>query len=691
MSPHIHLFLLLFLSLTFTHFHSISPLDFIFNSNFNSSNLLTFANSTIQSSPSSSSSILALTNDTSFNIGRAFYPFKIPTKTPNSSTPLPFSTSFIFSISPVKDFLPGHGFVFVFFPFAGAEGANSAQHLGLLNFTNDGNPNNHVFGVEFDTFMNQEFNDLNDNHVGVDLNSLTSIAQESAGFWVDNEEKFQTLKLNNGENYQVWIDYLDSRINVTMVKVGEIRPTKPLISEFVNLSNVFLDEMYVGFCAATGRLVQSHRILSWSFSNTNFSISDALEIENLPSFVDSNSDVLKSKGFIIGISVACVMIVVFAVLIYVFLKKGKLEKKEELEDWELEYWPHRFDYEEIVMATNGFGEENVIGHGGNGNVYRGILEGGLMEVAIKKISHKSGHGTREFLAEISSLGRLKHRNLVAIRGWSKQDKQSLFLLYDYMENGSLDKKLLSLNWDARIRVLKDVANGILYLHEGWESKVLHRDIKSSNVLLDKDMNARLGDFGLARVHNHGHLATTTQVVGTAGYMAPEVVRTGRASTETDVFSFGVLVLEVVCGRRPIEEGKLGLVDYVWRQMEEGDVIEALDDKIKAIGGYRNEEVEKIINLGLLCSNFDPKLRPKMRQVVKFLEGGSEGNEVQIREEMEANLLQGIRGIRGIRMRFNMPNQSHGYSSYPTFNELLRNNSSSMSTTLSGSDIIYEGR
>ncbi|XP_065873317.1 probable L-type lectin-domain containing receptor kinase VII.2 [Euphorbia lathyris] len=668
MSPQIHHFLLLFLSL-FSHFHLISSHDFIFNSNFNSTNLLTFGNSTIQSSSSSSSSILSLTNDTSFNIGRAFYPFKITTKTPNSSTPLPFSTSFIFSISPVKNFLPGHGFAFGFFPFPAIDGDSSSRYLGLLNFTNNGNPNNHVFGVEFDTFVSQEFNDLNDNHVGIDLNSLTSIAQESAGFWVNNEETFQSLKLNNGENYQVWIDYLDSRINITMAKAGDFKPIKPLISKFVNLSDVFLDEMYVGFSAATGILVQSHRILSWSFSNTNFSISDALVTKNLPSFVDSKSDVLKSRGFIIGASVGSVMIIVFGVVIYELLKRGKLKKKEELEDWELEYWPHRIDYKEIVMATKGFSEENVIGYGGNGKVYRGTLGGGSMEVAIKKISHQNGNGTREFLAEISSLGRLKHRNLVAIRGWSKQDKQSLILLYDYMENGSLDNKLPSLNWDQRIKILKDVANGILYLHEGWESKVLHRDIKSSNVLLDGNMNARLGDFGLARVHCDGHLFRTTQVVGTAGYMAPEFVQTGRASTETDVFGFGVLVLEVVCGRRPIEEGKLGLVEYVLGEIER-DVIEVLDDEIRGKGGYDVEEVERMIKLGLLCANFEGKCRPKMREVVKFL---NEGNEVEM-EEMEANLLQ---DIRRSRMLFNR-------GSYESYED-------STSMSLFESDIIYDGR
>ncbi|KAL6201444.1 hypothetical protein ACLB2K_025158 [Fragaria x ananassa] len=141
------------------------------------------------------------------------------------------------------------------------------------------------------------------------------------------------------------------------------------------------------------------------------------------------------------------------------------------------------------------------------------------------------------------------------------------LVYDYMENGSLDKLVFDcdeskmLGFEDMIRVLRDVASGVLYLHEGWESKVLHRDIKASNVLLDKDMNGRLGDFGLARMHSHGDVLGTTRVVGTVGYLAPEIIHVGRASSQTDVFGFGILILEVMCGRRPIEEGKPPLATH----------------------------------------------------------------------------------------------------------------------------------
>lgn len=569
------------------------------------------------------------------------------------------------------------------------EGANSAQHLGLFNFTNNGNPNNRIFAIEFDVFANQEFNDIDDNHVGVDVNSLTSIASHTAGIW-GNDDRFKKLDLNNGVNYQVWIDYNSSVMNITMAKVGDLRPRRPLISESVNLSDVFLDEMFVGFTGATGRLVESHKILAWGFSNSNSSIGDGLVTENLPSFVMSNNSIFESVGFIVGMCVGALFVAAMGVLAYFVVARRRKKTKEsvELEDWELEYWPHRIGYQEIHAATKGFSEENVIGFGGNGKVYRGVLAGGI-QVAVKKISHESEHGLREFLAEVSSLGRLKHRNLVKLQGWCRETTGSLILVYDYMENGSVDKRIFEcdestlLNWDERIKILKDVASGILYLHEGWEAKVLHRDIKSSNVLLDNYMNARLGDFGLARMHNHNQVADTTRVVGTAGYMAPEVVRTGRATIQTDMFGFGVLILEMVCGRRPIEEGMPGLVEYAHRLAERGELSSALDDRVKAKGGYDAEEVKRVVYLGLLCVHPDPSARPTIRQVMKVLENrnGDAASEV---EGMEVYMLGGSGTIDGWR---NLG--SGGSRGHPTFDEIRNNVSSSFS--LCNSDIILEGR
>ena len=646
------------------------------------------------------SRILTLTNDTNFLIGRALYPQKIPTKKPNSSYVYPFSTSFIFSMVPYKNTLPGHGMVFIFVPFTGIEGATSSQNLGLLNYTN-GNSKSHVFGVEFDVFKNQEFDDISANHVGIDMNSLKSVEAHDAGYWpnsqgsnntnsgAQDEKSFKELKLNNGENYQVWIDYSDSLINVTMAPVGLARPQRPLLSVPLNLSEVFEDEMYVGFTSSTGQLVQSHKLLAWSFSNSNFSLSEMLITTGLPSFVLPKSSIVRSKGFIAGVTVGGFFVIGLGALFWIKRQRRRARERGEMEEWELEYWPHRISYQEIEAATKGFSEENVIGVGGNGKVYKGVLKGGGAEIAVKCISHEND-GMREFLAEISSLGRLKHRSLVGLRGWCKREKGSFMLVYDYMENGSLDKWVFEcdeskmLSYEDRIRILKDVASAVLYLHEGWEAKVLHRDIKASNVLLDKDMNGRLGDFGLARMHDHGQVPNTTRVVGTVGYLAPEVIRSGRASAQTDVFGFGVLILEVMCGRRPIEEGKPPLEEWAWQFMVQGQLLNALDERLRARGGFDEEEVEKVLHLGLLCAYPDPSARPSMRQVVKVLEGKIELDESEC-EDMDIYLLQKMKS-RDMWSEFQ---QNCGSSFHPTFEDIRQTQSSFMS--LSWSNSMVEGR
>ncbi|GLU23000.1 hypothetical protein SLE2022_390350 [Rubroshorea leprosula] len=671
---------------------SALAVDLVFNG-FNSTSLLLYGSASVEAG------FLKLTNDTTFIIGRALYPSKIPTKAPNSSYVLPFSTSFIFSIAPYRNFLPGHGLVFIFVPHTGIEGTTSAQNLGLLNLTNNGNSSNHLLGIEFDVFDNEEFEDIDANHVGIDVNSLKSTKAHRAGYWPENakdgdEESFKELKLNNGKNYQVWVDYEDSVINVTMAPVGMKRPERPLLNISLNLSEILEDEMYIGFTGATGRMVESHRILAWSFSNSNCSLSERLITEGLPSFVLPETPFYRSKWFIAGVTVGSFLIVCGFALFSLFLIKEKQRRdreKAEMEDWEFEYWPHRRTYQEIEAATKGFSEENVIGIGGNGKVYKGILPGGA-EVAVKRISHEN-NGMREFLAEISSIGRLKHRSLVGLRGWCKKERGTFMLVYDYMENGSLDKRVfeceegMMLSCEERIKVLKNVAIGILYLHEGWEAKVLHRDIKASNVLLDKDMNGRLGDFGLARVHGHGQVAQTTHVVGTLGYLAPEVVKTGRASTQTDVFGFGVLVLEVMCGRRPIEEGKPPLVEWVWGLMMKGELLNALDERLRRGGGGYNEvEVENVLHLGLICAYPDPRARPSMRQVVKVLEGKNEAMETES-EDMEVYLLHKMKKSK--EDMWSNYSRAYGSSAHPTFDDVRQSHSFSMS--LSWNNSIADGR
>ncbi|CAA0817916.1 L-type lectin-domain containing receptor kinase VII.1 [Striga hermonthica] len=626
MNEHLSQLLLLLLSLS-TILLPTAAVDFLFNG-FGPSDLSRYGDTT------NPSRVISLTNRLPFSLGRAIYPSKIPTKRPNSSAVLPFSTSFIFSMAPYRGALPGHGILFVFVPTPGILESASAQHLGLFNRTSNGDPRSHVFGVEFDVFQNEEFGDINGNHVGVDVNSLESVRAYEAGFWPDKGRQFKKLKLNNGRNYQVWIDYVYGVVNVTMAPAGLKRPNRPLLSFPLNLSDVLEDEMYVGFAAATGALTQSHLILAWSFSNTNFSLGEGLVTRGLPNFEDRTTPpVTRSSGFIAGMIMGVMFSVIFCCVFVCWLRRRDFRmqkaKNEEIEQWELEYWPHRFGYRTIESATNNFSDRNLIsGDGGNGKVYKGTFPNGL-EFAVKRLSCET------FLAEISSVGRLKHRNIVRLRGWCKKEKGGgLFVLYDYMENGSLDKRVFEchdgkiLSFEERIRILKQIASGISYLHHEWESEVLHRDIKASNVLLDKQMNARLGDFGLALIHNHDKVGDDpTRVVGTIGYLAPEVVRSGKVSTLTDVFSYGVLILEVICGRRPIEEGKPLLVNWLLELLRRGELISGVDPRLRANKGEIDEEkAEQMLQLGLLCAHPDSSVRPTMRQVVKFFAEEAEIDE-----------------------------------------------------------------
>ncbi|CAN6330160.1 unnamed protein product [Urochloa humidicola] len=309
------------------------------------------------------------------------------------------------------------------------------------------------------------------------------------------------------------------------------------------------------------------------------------------------------------------------------MKRRLKATRNELE-WQREYGPPSFTYKDLLAATSGFKDKMLLGKGGFGSVFKGQLPLSKQTVAIKRVSPESKQGMKEFMAEIVILGDLRHRNLVQLLGYCRH-KQQLLLVYDYMPNGSLDCHLHTqdrntannLCWAQRFRIIKGIASGLFYLHEDWEQVVIHRDIKTSNVLLDSEMNARLGDFGLARSHAHGAEAHTTHVAGTWGYIAPELARLGKATKATDVFAFGILMMEVACARRPIwvnsADGEpLALADWVLAAWRRGSIIDAIDSRLD---DYVEEETELVLKLGLLCSHPSPNARPRMRLVMQYLE------------------------------------------------------------------------
>uniref|UniRef100_A0ACD6A230 Uncharacterized protein n=1 Tax=Avena sativa TaxID=4498 RepID=A0ACD6A230_AVESA len=274
--------------------------------------------------------------------------------------------------------------------------------------------------------------------------------------------------------------------------------------------------------------------------------------------------------------------------------RGKSIDQDELEQGT---GPVRFTYDELAAATDYFSDENKLGEGGFGSVYRGFLHDTNLNIAVKKVSKSSRQGWKEFVSEVKIISRLRHRNLVRLVGW--------------FHGGNGDDLLLS------------NAMAMLYLHEETEQRVVHRDIKPSNVMLDASFNAKLGDFGLARLVGNGRGSCTTGAAGTLGYMDPNCVFTATASVESDIYSFGVVLLEIACGRRPAvpqdddnDGAVIHLLQWVWESYGRGAILEAAD--VRLDGEFDGQEMERVVVVGLWCGHPDRGLRPSIRQAVSAL-------------------------------------------------------------------------
>jgi serine/threonine protein kinase len=378
---------------------------------------------------------------------------------------------------------------------------------------------------------------------------------------------------------------------------------------------------------ATGRAVPIQVPRSWNFrSKSDLAATPTPTPAATP--CTGNSKI----GLVMGLIVLGLLVVLAAaiiIVVWVLLRRNtKVEEEEEDEESRIQEpmdverievtGPKEFEYGELLAATNNFSERGRLGKGGFGSVYKGSLAEQKMEIAVKKWSRDSHQGKKEYISEVKTISGLRHRNLVQLVGWS-QKCDSFLLAYEYMPNGSLDYHLFikksHLPWPVRYEIAKGLAAGLLYLHEGVDPWVLHRDIKSSNVLLDSNFNPKLGDFGLARFVGHGRSSLTTVGAGTIGYIAPECFSANKASKESDVFSFGVVLLEIACGRKVVEPED-GLVKWMWGFYERGRLLEAADEKLN--GEYEKEEMKHLMSVGLWCANPYQKSRPSVRQAIQVL-------------------------------------------------------------------------
>ncbi|KAG5110147.1 hypothetical protein JHK82_039370 [Glycine max] len=517
-----------------------------------------------------------------FRVGRAFYGKPLHLWDSSSVVLTNFTTRFTFTIDRATTDNVGDDFAFYIAPHGYHIPPNAADgNFGLFNATsNPFIPHYHVLAIEFDTFNGTI--DPPMQHVGIDNNSLKSLI--TAEFDLDKN-------LRNECNVLVTYTVSNRTLFVSWSFNGTATPKSKnsSLSYQIDLMDILPEWVDVGFSASTSQYTERNIIHSWEFSSTLNSSSTASKNNS------SDNDVAKKHGkglsmvALVVVATCPTVLVTAAVVARVIIMKkrrggGDSDHNERgptfaMFDLDRATIPRRFEYKELVVATKGFAEEAKLGRGGSGQVYKGVL---------------------------SYLGRV-----VAFVGWC-YEKGEFLLVFEYMPNGSLDTHLFgekkTLAWDVRYKVAYGVALALRYLHEDAEQSVLHRDIKSANVLLDTDFSTKLGDFGMAKLVDPRLRTQRTGLVGTYG-----------ASKESDIYSFGVVALEIACGRRTYQDGEyhVPLVSWVWQLYVEGNVLDVVDERLNK--EFDVDEMTSLIVVGLWCTNPNDKERPKAAQVIKVLQ------------------------------------------------------------------------
>ncbi|XP_044461854.1 probable L-type lectin-domain containing receptor kinase S.5 [Mangifera indica] len=521
----------------------------------------------------------------------------------NITTAATFNTTFTINI--LNQSNPGgEGMAFIITGKPDLPPNSDGQWLGIVNSSTNGSPEAQIVAVEFDTRKSFP-QDVNDNHIGLNVNSVFSLNQVPL-----------SVELSSGKNITVRVEY--DGINLTAFVGYEFMELNQVLSQAIDFSQYLPEKVFFGFSASTSNFSESNCVLSWEFHATD----------------------INKKRNLRWVWIVVVIAVAFILLTGVgFFLHRRRRYQHELEDLqrmeshmnEFSIAPRKFKLRELKKATGRFSPKNKLGKGGFGTVYKGTWRS--REIAVKRVSETSRQGKQEFIAEVTTIGSLRHKNLVKLIGWC-YERHDLLLVYEYMPNGSLDKFIFvdektgmgesSLNWETRLSIIHGTAQALDYLHNGCDKRVLHRDIKASNIMLDSEFKARLGDFGLARtIQDQKTHHSTNEIAGTPGYMAPEIFLTGRATVETDVYAFGVLILEVVCGRKPGNQGEQNsynssIVHWLWELNRKGRILDAADLRLE--GKYSEEEMKCILTLGLACCHPNPHQRPSMKLVLQVLSG-----------------------------------------------------------------------
>ncbi|XP_040366479.1 probable leucine-rich repeat receptor-like serine/threonine-protein kinase At3g14840 isoform X3 [Rosa chinensis] len=399
---------------------------------------------------------------------------------------------------------------------------------------------------------------------------------------------------------------------------------------------------------------------------------------------DSNRKIF----IVVGVAIVlCLSFMVFGILWFRSCFGGKISREQELKGLDLQTGLFRF--KQIKAATNNFDAANKLGEGGFGTVYKGELLDGTT-IAVKQLSSKSKQGNREFVNEIGMISGLQHPNLVRLYGCCIERNQ-LFLVYEYMENNSLAHSLfgpqegkLKLDWPKRQKICIGIARGLAFLHEESTLKIVHRDIKMTNILLDRDLNPKISDFGLAKLNEEEKTHISTRVAGTIGYMAPEYAQWGYLTDKVDVYSFGVVALELVSGKNNIKyrpnENCVCLLDWALVLQQKENMMELVDPNLGS--EFNKEEAMRMIKVALLCTNPSPALRPTMSAALSMLEGRAVIHESSMSSSMYGDEL-GFKAFRDEHQEVNIQ-QSPGETRSLIYSSNAKGQDASSSRTVQDS-------
>ncbi|WVZ61742.1 hypothetical protein U9M48_011566 [Paspalum notatum var. saurae] len=623
------------------------------------------------------------TSPTSYSKGRVWHAQPVPLWDAATGEVASFTAAFSFNITPTNFPIPacknwlsttGDGMAFFLAPYSSRGGgvvlanASSGGDLDLFNTSSHFNAtgDGRAVAVEFDTFINVWDGDGDggdqdggggEQHVGIDVNSIKSAAKTDVTPSEMNltapVAKVAVVRYNNATRLLA----VDLRIGDAVYRVNAT----------VDFKKSLPGTVAVGFSAATGDCVEAHQILSWSFNSTL-----ALPAPPAPAPAPAPQPLLVSSSspapaikwepstkellllIKVLVPVASVLLVCAAAVGLLWLMRRKRtgndvdssecddeQRRGEADDLErgVATGPRRYLYRELAAATGDFAEENLLGRGGFGSVYQGRLlpivptssDGGShgqqeQRVAIKKFSPESSQSRKEFEAEVRIISRLRHRNLVQLLGWC-DSRRGLLLVYELVREGSLDKHIHSteriLTWPERYKIIQGLGSALHYLHRDWDQRVVHGDVKPSNIMLDSSYNTKLGDFGLARIGDHGAGPQTTDLVkGTMGYIDPEFVNTHRRSTESDIYSFGIVLLEIVSGRPPVTrlDPSFTLLGWVESLCRQGAILDAADARLRGDAGADGErQMERALVVGLWCAQRHPAERPSIAEALQALQ------------------------------------------------------------------------